>query len=407
MNKKYDLIDAQNIAISRNGLCLSKKYVSFKHKLEWQCSQGHTWNAQFSKIKSGQWCPLCSSGLSERLVRVYFEAAFNTKFIKSRPKWLRIDSNTPLELDGYSKKLNLAFEHHGIQHYKLDGYFIKLKSDFERRQFLDNEKIRLCKENDIQLIIVPDLFEKLKLKNLISFIEESANKLNLTLTKNWTNKIDIRQAYTSDEVENLNKLYSIIKSYKGKIKSFEYSGVTTRITLTCQHNHTWNTNIFYILKGTWCIKCHLAQFHKQNTKSKSYLLQIIKDHGGKLLNTIIIDDKESYKVQCKNGHQWVISRSSLLQKRWCRTCAFDKQREDHMKIHRPNKLKQMHKIAQQRGGLCLSNEYINCNTHLEWKCKCGNIWKSVPHHIVAGHWCPKCAHIKTAKNLPSNKLKVS
>ena len=51
---------------------------------------------------------------------------------------------------------------------------------------------------------------------------------------------------------------------------------------------------------------------------------------------------------------------------------------------------QMHKIAAQRGGLCLSNNYVNAHTHLKWKCKYGHEWEAIPNNIKRGRWCPVC-----------------
>ena len=55
-------------------------------------------------------------------------------------------------------------------------------------------------------------------------------------------------------------------------------------------------------------------------------------------------------------------------------------------------IEEMHKLAEERGGKCLSDEYINANTKLEWECKEGHKWKMRPSHVKSGHWCPQCAH---------------
>ena len=35
-------------------------------------------------------------------------------------------------------------------------------------------------------------------------------------------------------------------------------------------------------------------------------------------------------------------------------------------------------IAEARGGKCLSTEYVNSNTHLEWECSEGHHWETTP-----------------------------
>lgn len=55
-------------------------------------------------------------------------------------------------------------------------------------------------------------------------------------------------------------------------------------------------------------------------------------------------------------------------------------------------LKNLKKIAKERDGECLSENYLNTNTKLIWRCGiCGNIWKATPDNIIHGRWCPTCA----------------
>jgi hypothetical protein len=58
--KKLSIEDAHFIASQKNGLCLSKKYVSAQEKLEWKCDQGHIWSATMASVRNlGTWCPKC------------------------------------------------------------------------------------------------------------------------------------------------------------------------------------------------------------------------------------------------------------------------------------------------------------------------------------------------------------
>lgn len=48
-------------------------------------------------------------------------------------------------------------------------------------------------------------------------------------------------------------------------------------------------------------------------------------------------------------------------------------------------------FAEDKGGKCLSNEYINQETKLIWQCEYKHIWKANYRHIKRGHWCHQCA----------------
>lgn len=68
-NTEDKLKNMKELAISRGGKLLSKKYLNAHTNLEWQCEKGHTWKANPNNIKNnakgrgglkGNWCPECS-----------------------------------------------------------------------------------------------------------------------------------------------------------------------------------------------------------------------------------------------------------------------------------------------------------------------------------------------------------
>ena len=50
----------------------------------------------------------------------------------------------------------------------------------------------------------------------------------------------------------------------------------------------------------------------------------------------------------------------------------------------------MKTLAAQRGGRCLSKEYISSQTRMLWRCEKGHEWEAVPADIRRGRWCGKC-----------------
>ena len=67
-------------------------------------------------------------------------------------------------------------------------------------------------------------------------------------------------------------------------------------------------------------------------------------------------------------------------------------------------IQEMQELARSRDGKCLSKEYVNANTKLLWECTEGHRWKATPGHIKAGQWCPYCAR-KKRKQKSSNQNK--
>lgn len=156
---KMKIGDLKVLAISRGGICKSDICYGHDVKLEWECINGHSWFAVPTSVKSGTWCPYCAGSYGERITRFVFESIFNDKFPTVRPKWL-IHSTKPLELDGYNKKLKIAFEYQGQHHYREVGHYKMALKEVQKR---DAIKVKICNEMGIKLIIIPyELdFEKL------------------------------------------------------------------------------------------------------------------------------------------------------------------------------------------------------------------------------------------------------
>lgn len=54
-------------------------------------------------------------------------------------------------------------------------------------------------------------------------------------------------------------------------------------------------------------------------------------------------------------------------------------------------LAEMKTIAQERGGLCMSEKYQHSKTKLRWRCAEGHEWEAVPTSVKSGSWCKQCA----------------
>lgn len=60
-----------------------------------------------------------------------------------------------------------------------------------------------------------------------------------------------------------------------------------------------------------------------------------------------------------------------------------------MKKH-PYTIEDINKIANDKNGKCLSLKYINYTTKLEFECYNNHKWLATPGAIINGSWCPQC-----------------
>jgi|GEM_PF-631599 len=154
---KIDIKTLQQIAIDRGGRLISEEYVNSYTPLIWECSEKHRWSAAARNVKNGgTWCPYCSTSKSENQFRDVIEEMSGEEFPMCWPEWL-INPRTGygMELDGYCEKLSMAFEYQGLQHYQIVEYFNMDEESLAQQRFRDEEKKRQCEARGIFLIVVP------------------------------------------------------------------------------------------------------------------------------------------------------------------------------------------------------------------------------------------------------------
>lgn len=248
--KIEQLNKAQQIAKNKGGQCKTTVYNKSTEKFSFICSNNHEFIAKYNNVIYNEtWCPYCSHNnlLSEEICRVYFENIFNDKFLKIRPYWLRKDNGYILELDGYCENLNLAFEHNGLFHYK-NNKWNKLKNT----QNNDLLKKKLCLNQGIKLIVIPQLFKKISLQKLRQFIIDECNKLNINVP--FPNApISLDKCYS----QNIFDSYKAIANNKGGrcVSEFYLGATNEKLIWECDKGHQWLQYPYVIKKGHWCPVC--------------------------------------------------------------------------------------------------------------------------------------------------------
>jgi hypothetical protein len=112
-------------------------------------------------------------------------------------------------------------------------------------------------------------------------------------------------------------------------------------------------------------------------------MQIIaQGRRGECLSTQYIHNNSKLKWRCEKGHKWEAVPGSIKSGTWCPKCA------GKAKLT----IEEMQELAKEKGGECLSTEYIDAKTKLRWICKEGHEWEDTPSNIKhLGRWCSTCA----------------
>ncbi len=374
---KPTIKELQEIAKSRGGELLSTAYVNSRTKLEWKCADGHTFEMISASImNSGQWCPQCRWYYTEEKCRFILEYLLQTEFKKTR----QVLGNR-LELDGYSKEYNLAFEYNGAQHFEEIKFFHSEKYTLSEAQKRDSLKEKLCREKGIKIILIPDFANKIK-DGLVGWIVKELERVEVQIIRK-------PEEISFDEFKKsfsaITMLNGIAQQRGGKLISNEYKGSEGNLEWECKKGHRWFASPNNVKNNeSWCLKCSGSE-----KKTIEQMQELAKLRGGKCLSEKYINLSTKLIWECKEGHQFQSPPVSIIHaKCWCPECS---------KLKKLT-IEEMQHLAIRNQGLCLSKEYKNSSTKLLWQCKEGHQWWATPVSIKHGNtWCLTCFRIKTAR----------
>jgi thiol-disulfide isomerase/thioredoxin len=387
--------------------------------------------------------------------RVIFEALFGEPFLKTRNlPWLIAPSGRRLELDGYNERLKLAFEHQGQQHfYKVGGYHQTNLKALKKR---DKIKRFLCKEHGITLIEIPEVGTLTKISDVKAEIVSRCKRAGVAVRKDWeTISIDLKPAYLPKQREFIAEFQELARARGGELLSKEFFGWNEKLMWKCSEvgHPPFATVASGVMQGTWCPKCAVEQraakcrdsldtfialarnlggecLSNSYTNSDSVLefrcaeghlfkaragavkhgdlwcrqcnprewlgaptepietfQQIAKSHGGECLSTIRPKGPHKIEFKCENNHVFWLDPYAVKNGTWCPKCAAIRNG-----ARKRDTIDTFKKLAKEKNGECLSNEYVNNATKLTFKCEAGHTFSSKPVDVKGkGSWCPICA----------------
>lgn len=110
--------------------------------------------------------------------------------------------------------------------------------------------------------------------------------------------------------------------------------------------------------------------------------QLAKSHGGECLSEEYRGNKSKLRWRCREGHEWETRPEYIRGGHWCSICA--------SKSRRRYTIEDMQRLAAEHGGKCISQEYVNYRTPLEWECGRGHRFTALFWRLRNGRWCARC-----------------
>jgi hypothetical protein len=309
--------EIQALARSRGGECLSEKYDDSEVNLRWRCARGHVWEASLRNVKHNKsWCPICGAGVSERICRAVFEGLFGTLFPKSRPEWLRNKRGNWMELDGYAQELGLAFEYHGVQHFKHIGFFHVSDETFLLRQQDDQKRAVLCREKGITLIEVPYTVSH---GDIESFIRAECAKAAISVPRTESIDITTLPVYEDDP---LDELRAVAEAKGGALLSTAYINRATKMRWRCAKGHEWEAPASAIKSaGQWCPLCGIKRRSDAQRLTIEDMRALARSRAGEFLSATYEGVRFKHRWRCAHGHEWDAKPDNVRNGSWCPACA--------------------------------------------------------------------------------------
>jgi hypothetical protein len=110
---------------------------------------------------------------------------------------------------------------------------------------------------------------------------------------------------------------------------------------------------------------------------------LANERGGRCISPVYVNSTMPLLWECATGHRWSAAPGGIKKGSWCPECAGV----------RRGTLEEIQRLAESRGGKCLSKHYLNGASKLRWKCSADHSWSATPSQISKGHWCSFCARV--------------
>jgi hypothetical protein len=175
----------------------------------------------------------------------------------------------------------------------------------------------------------------------------------------------------------LKEMQQIANDRGGLCLSGIYINSSTNLLWQCAKKHQWHATSHSVKRGSWCLRCYYDRMRGSVEEMRGFA----ERRGGQLLSKRYVDSRSQLRWKCAKGHTWETTAAVVRGGRWCPKCHVDRKR---------GTIEKMQELAASKGGLCLSDTYVDSTTHLQWQCAVGHIWSAQPER-VRRHWCAQCS----------------
>ena len=185
---------------------------------------------------------------------------------------------------------------------------------------------------------------------------------------------------------SLHDFRQVAARHGGECLSLEYRNSTKLLRWKCALGHEWLARASSVKGGTWCPRCA----HNQRLSSKE-MHEIAKRRFGRCISANYKNGSSPLIWECSRGHRWSAAPARIKDGLWRKGTWCPKCHNSRRRFLAKRSIESMNNLARDRGGECLSREYLGSKSKLTWRCAGGHQWQALPTSIAQGTWCPVCA----------------
>lgn len=181
---------------------------------------------------------------------------------------------------------------------------------------------------------------------------------------------------------------------RGKCISTSFTGdkkpSATKLLWECEFGHQWNANPNNIKKGKWCPECKFKKLSKLYAMGLDKLNERLSSKKIICISPNYKNGKTKLQFKCEYNHTWWAQPTHVVNDTGCPICAGSIK----------HTIEEMQSFAKSKGGKCLSTEYKNWDSLLEWECKSGHTWWASGGNVIKkgnATWCPYCRELISEK----------
>ena len=309
MDPAGHLAKLQQVAQSRGGQCLSKRYRGRNKKLRFSCKHGHIWSVTPEHIRCGTWCPKCRR--PKRISLLDIRALAILRGGKCLAKKL---PNANVKLQFVCK----AGHHFELAAGKMKkGRWCPACAGVAKRSIGELRRIAIARGG--RCLSKRYVSNRMKLRWECKKRHRWRARADSVSRGSWCPHCDAEsRKHRSTCRKTIEEMQAVAKAHGGACLSSEYVNNKTLLSWVCKNGHIWNAAPARICRGTWCPHCaHRAPL----TIEEMQKLARKRDSQGRCISAAYVNNHTHLTWKCGKGHVWKAQPMHIKNGTWCPKCA--------------------------------------------------------------------------------------